>query len=234
MSHLLLIRHGQASFGAADYDRLSETGRRQARLIGQQFADQGLIPDVLVTGSLQRQIHTAELAIDGWPQTPARVTDTAFDEYDADALFIAYLPGVLAADPALAASRAELGRDRRLFQKTFEAVTRAWIADAPRAEEDAGERWPAFRERVAGALARLHDDYPRDARIAVFTSGGPIAVAVAIATAASDAKTLELNWSLYNGSVSALRSTKTDWRLTAFNDISTLRAARDPALVTFR
>ena len=32
MGVLLLVRHGQASLGAADYDQLSELGHRQAQL----------------------------------------------------------------------------------------------------------------------------------------------------------------------------------------------------------
>lgn len=233
MSELLLIRHGQARFGTDDYDRLSETGRRQARLVGRQLAERGLRVDGSLTGGMRRQRHTAELAMAHWDPAPIITADTGFAEYDAEALFTAYLPSVLAADAALAARRDEITRDRRLFQKTFEAVTRAWIADAPRAEA-VGERWAAFRARVQAALDRLHREQPRDARVAVFTSGGPIAVAVAAATDAGPARTLELNWSIHNGAVSTLRSTRAGWRLTGFNDISAQHAAGDPALVTFR
>ena len=34
MSLVYLVRHAQASFGARDYDRLSELGRQQARWLG--------------------------------------------------------------------------------------------------------------------------------------------------------------------------------------------------------
>jgi broad specificity phosphatase PhoE len=38
MGNLYLVRHGQASFGAADYDQLSELGQRQSVRLGEYFA----------------------------------------------------------------------------------------------------------------------------------------------------------------------------------------------------
>lgn len=232
MSQLLLIRHGQASFGAADYDRLSETGERQSRLVGRHLAALGWRPDVLVTGTLRRQRDTASALAQALDETPAPVAEPGFDEYDADGIVAAYLPRVLAEDQALAAQRDALKTDRRLFQKAFEQVTRHWVLGSE--PEQPLESWAAFNARVGEVLRRLHDDYPRDARIAVCSSGGPIAVAVATALEASALKTIELNWGIRNASVSELRSTRQGWRLTAFNDVAALRAAGDADLLTFR
>ncbi|GAB3672729.1 histidine phosphatase family protein [Salinisphaera aquimarina] len=233
MSQLLLIRHGQASFGTDNYDLLSPTGERQARLVGHHMAAAGLIPDILLAGSLARQQKTATLAANAWTQPPALRTDPAFNEYDADALFAAYLPRVLDEDTALAAQRDGISADRRLFQKAFEQVMGHWLAGTSH-EHPRCESWVDFRARVGAALARLRDELPRDCRIGVFSSGGPIAVAISAAMAASDDKTIELNWSIYNASISDLRSTRSGWRLLGFNDISALHGAGDPALVTFR
>lgn len=233
MTQLILIRHGQASFGTANYDRLSEIGERQARVVGRHLADSGQRFDVIVCGDMQRQRHTAELACAGWADAPAIVTDAAFNEYDADALFQAYVPRVFADNPSLAERRAELHTDRRLFQKVFEQVTAHWLADTPHDTRHC-ERWMDFRARVQGGLERLRSDYPRDSRIALFSSGGPIAVSIATATEASHAKTIELNWSIYNAALSDLRSTRDGWRMLAFNDIAALKAAGDDSLITFR
>ena len=70
--------------------------------------------------------------------------------------------------------------------------------------------------------------------IGVFSSGGPIAVSIATATDASEAKTIELNWSVYNAAINELRSTRDGWRMLGFNDIAALRAAGDASLITFR
>ena len=37
MTTIYLIRHGQASFGAESYDKLSPNGELQAKLLGQYF-----------------------------------------------------------------------------------------------------------------------------------------------------------------------------------------------------
>ena len=53
MATLVLIRHGQASYGQADYDRLSPTGEQQARVLGPHLAALGL--DALFVGPLRRR-----------------------------------------------------------------------------------------------------------------------------------------------------------------------------------
>lgn len=233
MTQLILVRHGQARFGTHNYDRLSETGERQARLVGRHLAASSQNFDVLVCGDMQRQRHTAELAREGFAKAPDIVTDAAFNEYDADALFKAYVPRVFADNPALAERREHMHTDRRLFQKVFEQVTAHWLADTPHDTENC-ERWTDFRARVQGGLERLRSDYPRDARIGLFSSGGPIAVSIATATEASHAKTIELNWSIYNAALSELRATRDGWRMLGFNDIAALKAAGDNKLITFR
>ena len=54
MSVLLLVRHGQASFGAADYDQLSSLGEEQSRLLGASLAARGVRPDLVLRGSMKR------------------------------------------------------------------------------------------------------------------------------------------------------------------------------------
>ena len=45
MGMLYLVRHGQASFGAADYDQLSELGARQCEALGRWFHPEfGAVP----------------------------------------------------------------------------------------------------------------------------------------------------------------------------------------------
>ncbi len=233
MSQLLLIRHGQASFGAANYDRLSELGERQARLTGRHLAELGHRFDVMISGDMARQAKTAERAAEAWDDAPALATHAAFNEYDPDSLFKAYLERVLEEDTDLAAQRDNLLSDRRLFQRVFEQITGHWVAGTPHGL-DTFESWDDFMARVAAGLAVLHEQYDRRARIGVFSSGGPIAVAVAQAVAASAENTIQLNWSIYNASISELRSTRHGWRVLGFNDITHLRLPGDGALVTHR
>jgi len=233
MTTLVLIRHGQASFGQADYDVLSDRGHRQGALTGSHFAELGLRFDALLTGDMSRQVATAQAAAEAIPSPPPIERLPAFNEYDADGLFRAYLPQVLSEDAELAARKDELFRDRKVFQRAFVQVAQKWLAGEPH-EVDGFEDWASFRQRVTDGLAHLHSHYDRDARIALFTSGGPVAVAVAAALGLDDWQTLEVNWTVYNASVSEFRSRKRGWRLMSFNNITHLRLRQEPELITHR
>ncbi len=158
MGQIVLVRHGQASYGAADYDVLSALGERQSAAVGSLLAD--LRPDALVHGRLQRQRRTAELMAEaaGWA-TPATVDDR-WDEMDHLA--------VLAAQP----KDFEGEPDARQFQAWFEAATSRW--HSRRHDGEYAESWPVFRDRVLGALDAVTTD-----TTVVVTSGGPISVVVA-------------------------------------------------------
>eukprot|EP01041_Mallomonas_annulata_P036707 gene36707-59856_t len=58
MGNLYLVRHGQASFGAADYDNLSELGHRQSVRLGEYFAHKGLQFEAVMVGTLRRHAQT--------------------------------------------------------------------------------------------------------------------------------------------------------------------------------
>ena len=55
MGVILLVRHGQASWGAADYDNLSELGHEQARITGAApRGPRASRPTRVVCGSMRR------------------------------------------------------------------------------------------------------------------------------------------------------------------------------------
>ncbi len=58
MGTLYLVRHGQASFGADDYDNLSELGHRQSLRLGEYWRDKGLKFDAVLVGTLKRHAQT--------------------------------------------------------------------------------------------------------------------------------------------------------------------------------
>ena len=233
MTQLVLIRHGQASFGKANYDKLSPLGEKQSRIAGRALQAQGWVFDALIAGDMDRQQVTAQQAAAGLSVAPAIQTRPAFNEYDAAALFAAYMPRVLAQDPALAEKEKELFKDRRLFQKAFAQMTRMWLAGEPHSLTNF-ESWTNFRERVRDGLAEIYKDFGRDARVALFTSGGPIAVATGTALGVSDDMMIQTNWTVYNASFTEFSSNKDGWRLMGFNNISHLRRENDPDLITHR
>ena len=60
LSTLYLIRHGQASFGAEDYDVLSDLGIEQGRQLGSYWARRGPALDACYVGPRRRHVGTAE------------------------------------------------------------------------------------------------------------------------------------------------------------------------------
>ena len=210
MGQLLLVRHGQASWGAADYDVLSPKGEDQARSVGRALAR--LRPDVVVHGSLRRQRRTTELAVAaaGWSTTPA--TDPRWDEMDHEA--------VLAAQP-----RDFEGRpDARQFQAWFEAATTRWTSGDHEADYD--EAFPAFRARVAAALEELADA----GTAVVVTSGGPVASVAAQLLDAGLSTYTRLAPVVVNASVTRVVSGRRGPTLVSFNEHQHLTAD----LLTYR
>jgi broad specificity phosphatase PhoE len=165
MSQVLLVRHGQASWGAADYDVLSELGARQATVLGSVLRERGVRADVLLHGAMKRQRETARLVGEaaGWA---AWTEDATWDEMNHEEV-LARQPHSFAGDTPT----------RREFQAWFEAATDRWTAGEHDHEYD--ESFAGFTDRVLGGLDRLVRTLGSGGTAVVVTSGGPIARTVA-------------------------------------------------------
>ncbi len=228
MAHLVLVRHGQATPFEAVTDRLSPVGEAQSRKLGEYWARNQVAFDEIYTGSLVRQRRTAELS--GWAE--AEIIPE-LNEYDAESVVKYLAPQLAARDPdfrKLAEANLGEGPDRnKRFQKMFEPLMLRWITgelDSPQVES-----WRDFRERVGRGLLRVTSGQSRGRRVAAFTSGGPIGVAVQMALHAPDKTGLELNWRVRNCSLTEFLFTGGRLSLDSFNAIPHLD---DPALWTFR
>jgi broad specificity phosphatase PhoE len=164
MGQILLVRHGQASFGSADYDALSPLGFEQAEHLGRALAERGVGADVVVHGTMRRHRETAETCARtaGWTGAEP-VVEPGWDEFDFLSV-LAMHPHEYGPEP----TKAE-------FQLLFEEATEAWMAGVDRPYV---ETFAAFAERVRGALERTVE-LAEQGTVAVFTSGGPIGLAVA-------------------------------------------------------
>lgn len=212
MGLVLLVRHGQASFGAEDYDVLSPTGWEQGRLLGSWLAARDVVPTTLVRGGLRRHRETLEAmtAAAGWPVEPVEpVVDGDWDEFD-------HL-GVVASHPEVAAGPV----DRRDFQRVFEEATARWTAG----EGEHEESWAGFVARVRAALGRVTVAAGSGETVVVVTSGGVIGVVVAALAdpADDDLAALARRWSrvnavTVNASVTRLLAGATGPRVLTFNE----------------
>ncbi|MET7639733.1 histidine phosphatase family protein [Streptomyces sp. NPDC005438] len=172
MSVLLLVRHGQASFGADDYDELTPLGQEQATLLGASLARRGLTPDLLVRGGLRRHQQTLVHLVAGadWAAVPVEV-DRRWDEFDHRQVFAAHRPEYLAPG-RLAAELARGPQAARDLQHLFEeATTRWWSGDH---DGDYPEPFPRFADRVDRALAQTARLTPPGGTALVVSSGGPL------------------------------------------------------------
>ena len=226
-SPLVLVRHGQASFGAADYDVLSETGQRQARSVGAALRKRLGPVRAVVTGTMRRQRDTAAACLEAMGLAAQWTEDAAWNEFDHEEVLRAWEPRW--ADPA-ELQRDLAGASGEKFERAFFAAVARWTGGAH--DADYRETWPGFLARVDGALARL----PRatGGTILVFTSGGPISVACRTHLGARDASAVLAHaFRLANASVTRLDTGPDGLALQAFNDYAHLTSP-DEALLTFR
>jgi broad specificity phosphatase PhoE len=226
MGVLLLVRHGQASIDAANYDQLSSVGRRQARAVGERLADADLSVERIVCGTSARQRDTAEalVAALGFPEAQLR-TDARLDEFDHVALLAAHPSArTVAARPT--------GTEPGVPVALGEAIAR-WIA-ADQSEQPEDE--VAYPESHASFLARAVDavraltDAPGTS-LAV-TSAGVIAAVTAAALGLPAERWPSLAGRMVNSSITRMASTDVGGVLMTFNDYAHLEHER--ALITYR
>jgi len=239
MSYIVLVRHGQARTFEAHSDRLSATGEEQARALGEYWARRGIAFDEIYSGVLERQRRSAEIAGAAYAarggRWPALQVDAGLDEYDARGMLDRLAPALAAREPRFRALIEEFERMRetpernRYFQRMFERLVATWLEGAALAE--GVEPWAEFSARVRAALRRIMQTEGRGRRIAVFTSGGVIGLAVQSALDAPDRVALDLNWRIRNCSLTEFTFGRGRVSLDSFNALPHLPAVE---LQTYR
>jgi len=199
MAKLLLVRHGQASYGQLDYDRLSARGEAQAKQLGPHLAAQQ--PTVLFVGPLVRQQQTAQLARAAAPSLPEPITLEGLAEYPAFDLVTKFLPKLVAEDPELAAMATQ--PTRALADRAFKTILAKWSSDAW--QLDGVERVHEFVARVTAAFDRAIATADSGATIGVVTSAGPIGVAVGLVFGATAHHMVRASAVIRNASISELK-----------------------------
>ncbi len=230
MSTLYLIRHGQACFGSEDYDRLSPLGCEQVAMLRDHLRTLGVAPHEVWSGSLRRQVHTADILNDD-SAPPPRV-ERGFDEYRAEPLVQAWLAGP-GRETSLARWQDNPQRaSPRDYQRLLEAAGLAWIHGE--LDADAPELWPAFRKRVGAGLAAVMRSAGRGRRVAICTSAGVIGAALGHVLTLDDRQALSLSWSVYNASLTVLVFDERRTSLSSFNALPHLDKPGLQRLITYR
>ena len=239
MTVLTLVRHGQASYMEDNYDRLSPLGERQAEMLGQYWLKLGIAFDHVFHGPGERHIRTGDIvgglfhqAGKPWP-APAVVSE--FDEFQGEEILRTLTPVLMERHQHIrrmaeayeaASGKAE---KRETLGLLFLEVARRWV-DAEVTSPDV-ESWQQFTGRVGRGIQHVRACSRDASRVAVFTSGGPTAVTVAMALDLPSRTALDLAFRTHNASYSEFRLTEDQLLLNSYNSYSHLD---DASLLTHR
>jgi broad specificity phosphatase PhoE len=227
---IYVVRHGQAAFGTEHYDRLTEIGFAQSRLLGAYFGRRNIRFDAVFTGTLRRQTETAQGIFEGHPELglpSVREAFPALDEYKPEAVMLAFTGDF--PTPALAAARRDPVVVRDHFRVLREALL-AWAED--RTKPQGMPAWRAFQDGAVAALIEARQRFP-DGNVLVVSSGGPIAAIVAAVLNAPPATAVELNLRIRNSALSEFAATPRRHHLVSFNGLPHLDTNPDPTLMTY-
>lgn len=239
MGRVFLVRHAQASFLEKNYDKLSPTGEAQARSLGEFWTRHKLVFDRTCVGPRVRHEGTDRIIREVYTRCgasyPQPVVMPEFDEFQGDAVLEKSLPALLKTNSrirelhkALQGSGGPAER-RRDFQRLFQAVIEMWVNGELNA--DGVESWNDFSVRVNSGLANFLSGGSSKECLAIFTSGGPIAVSVQRALGLSPQNTLKVAWMPRNCSYSEFLFSGDRFTLSTFNSFPHLD---DPGLLTYR
>lgn len=188
MGTLYLVRHGQASFGSGDYDRLSELGHLQGRLAGEDMAARGIRPDLVIHGGMRRQRETAEALVAGagWGTDAATDTDAATEtgaatgtalesdarwaEYDADEVLTAARDAGAVTGQGTLDHAGDSDEAKREFQRQLDAALGHWSGL---------EAFARYRTGAEAALADAAERTGSGCTTVVVSSAGTVSLAVA-------------------------------------------------------
>ena len=225
MGTLYLVRHGQASFGADDYDNLSdelsELGWRQRRRVGEDFRHQGRQFDAILSGTLKRHDQTLAGIQEGMGTAQVAERLPGLNEYDSAALIEAVHP-----EPLQRPDTPELYRHHfRLLRNALHQ----WMSGtaAPRNMPS----YAGFRKGVVDALERVCQ--MPDAQVLLVSSGGPISTAVGHVLSTPPETTIELNFHIRNSAVTEFKVTPKGHRLISYNNLNHLDGPEYRDWVTF-
>jgi broad specificity phosphatase PhoE len=220
MASIYLIRHGQASFGQADYDCLSPMGEQQASHLGRALATRLGAFDKVTLGSMKRHRQTAEACLAATVNKldpPPLEIDADWNEYDHQDILTRLNAGFATPAGVKAYLKAQSNPHKALETMVAEAFER-WIGS--KHDTEYVESWQGYKKRIQRALASLVADLQGPEKVAVFTSGGPIALLSQHILGVPAENLMQLNWTLLNCGVSKLITTRSGVILSSLNEHS--------------
>lgn len=236
MSTLYMIRHGQASFGTANYDKLSDLGITQAKILAHHLIAAQTSFDVIYTGTLVRQKETAQelialLEFQNRPLPEIRES-SAFDEYSYQDVLEKMMPILVTENPRLGDDINQMPTSKAAFQKIFEMVMLRYVNDT---DNISGlMKWNDYVAQVNQGLDAIMASFGKGRHVAVFTSGGPISIAVQKGLGLSNQTAIQVSWQIVNASMSRFKFTYDRFSLSQFNEFTHLELDGGSERITYR
>jgi broad specificity phosphatase PhoE len=224
MTELFLVRHGQASFGAKNYDKLSSLGHQQSRWLGDYFNERQTGFTYAWTGTLVRHQETAQGILLGMSQAMQPSVDASFNEFDFQSIGRAYLKLFPKEVLPTAATPAEF---YRLLKKAMLAWSQNELDPA-----DVPESWADFKRRVSHSIELLQKSAGQGP-VLVVSSGGAIAMLLSVVLGLNAAQVIELNMQIRNTSFSHFYFNQHNIRLSSFNNVPHLDTLERLSSITF-
>jgi len=221
MGTLYLVRHGQASFGAENYDQLSPTGHQQAVRLGQFWRERGQRFDAVITGTLQRHVQTLDGIVEGLGAAPEALRLPGLNEYDSHALIAAIHP-----QPLGKADTPELYRQH--FRILCDALAQ-WMAGV--ISPQGMPSWNEFSAGVRAALDHVRHHHAGQ-NVLLVSSGGPISAAVGEVLGTAPEVTIALNMRIRNSAVTEFSVSPKRLMLQTFNTLPHLNDAEHAGWIT--
>ncbi|WP_100657471.1 histidine phosphatase family protein [Alteromonas flava] len=232
MAEIILVRHGQASFGKADYDKLSELGIQQSIWLGEHFGENQTAVDAIWRGDMLRHRETAEGFLQGLGQVSAGNeydhlshidVHPGLNEFDFQAVADGYLRLNPEDKPSQGAKPEEF---YRLLRKSMLAWSQGELDN-----QALPESWQGFQTRVMDVLEKAIASPHK--RILMATSGGAIAMMVSQVLGANAATMVNLNLQIRNTSVSKIYANQGGAHLHQFNAIPHLESPSKKSAISY-
>ncbi len=220
MGNLYLVRHGQASFGAADYDRLSELGHRQSVRLGAYFREKGLQFDAVLTGTLRRHVQTWNGIREGAGLEMESLAWPGLNEFDGDALIATVNPHPMQRPDSLDMAKQH-------FRLLRDGLTQ-WMNGV--VSPKGMSSYPDFVHGVTSALDHVRRHHTGN--VLIVSSGGPIATAVGHILGTTPETTIGLNLRIRNSAITEFAFTPKHHTLVTFNTLPHLESAEHADWVT--
>ena len=219
--NLYLVRHGQASFGAEDYDQLSELGRQQSVRLGAYFREKGLSFDTVLTGTLRRQTQTYTGIQEGGNFDLEALPWPGLNEFDSAAVIATIYPHELEKPDSPE-------RYRHHFRLLRDGLTQ-WMNGV--VNPKGMPTYQDFRHGVTSALDHIRKNC--EGNVLLVSSGGPIATAVGHVLGTAPETTIELNMRIRNSAVTEFAFNPKRHTLVTYNTLPHLDHADHASWITF-